>query len=977
MLKFLNQLSISNKLLSITLFFCAILIIIVSFTVKTLQQQETDSTVIDIAGRQRMLTQKYTMEVLKELEVRQSISAAQQLARAAANQIMADRAYYTEKVVAKLTQNSLGIAVSDIHNNTNAIPLPATFVREVSASLSDGAGYSYQLKSKWSINPEKGLSTEFEQRAWKALVADPGRPYFEPAPSSNGAVLHYAMADVGRTGCINCHNKHPSSPKKDFKIDGLMGLLTITAKITDDPEMARILLQTDLDPDANATAQLYEISQTALRSGGITFSDLEMKQPIPIPANTEPEIEAKLADAELIWHHMRSAVESIRKTEINTRPYFEDLNLITTLSSKILGKIHEAVGLFAQSSTSKVHFMVQVEWVVLSLALLLSGLYGLFIGRMITVPICRLTQSADRITKGEMVNLPVAEVKDELGVLTNAFQVMVNHLNLSQRDLKELTEDLEEKVEQRTLLLNQEISEREITESILRQSEARLQAIFDGIPDGIIFSSTAREILAVNSGMEKTFGYTAADLLGRKTSFLYETIGEYTSQKAIQAKLPINDRLKPYEARYQNKEGEIFLGETISTAIKDSEGVAIGFVDVVRDIKERKVLEEQVRRSQKMDAVGQLTGGIAHDFNNILGIIIGNLNLLEKQLSNKNGVLKRVETIEKAANRAANLTKQLLGFSRRQAAKVTLININHIVENMDSLIGRAITPQVSIETNLSDHLWLTEIDAGDLQDAILNLIINARDAMPNGGYLTLETENCLLDDAFCIGHHGAVPGEYVQLVVTDSGEGIPGRQLDQIFEPFFTTKPQGRGTGLGLAMVFGFVKRSKGYISVYSEIGVGTTFRIYLPRTAGESAPIEDFRHDSEVLPRGTEVILAVDDEEDLLILAQESLQALGYSVLIAHNGPEAMKLLDDVPDISLLFSDVVMPGGVSGYELAEHAKQNHPALKILLTSGYTEKALVHSQQTQISAHILSKPYTVKALAQLLRSVLDSPSTFH
>ncbi|GAB4351897.1 MAG: hypothetical protein Kow006_16190 [Gammaproteobacteria bacterium] len=400
------------------------------------------------------------------------------------------------------------------------------------------------------------------------------------------------------------------------------------------------------------------------------------------------------------------------------------------------------------------------------------------------------------------------------------------------------------------------------------------------------------------------------------------------------------------------------------------DGAVTHLEGVLADITETKRTERALRRAQKMDAIGQMAGGIAHDFNNILGIILGNVDLLERQLNADSSSYKRVETIKKSAQRAADLTKQLLGFSRRQATEAAVCDINRLIGEMGNLIARSVTPEVVVEYHLTEPLWRAEIDRGDFEDALLNLIINARDAMPGGGRLTLETQNWVLDQEFCAHNPGSRPGEYVLLMVSDTGEGISPEQQEHIFEPFFTTKPQGKGTGLGLAMVFGFVKRSRGYIKVESEPGRGTTFRIFLPRAEGEEQPSGQFGTPTAELPRGTETILVVDDEEGLRELAQASLQGLGYRVLAAGDGKRALEILATEPGIDLLFSDVVMPGGINGYELAEQATRLRPEIKVLLTSGYTEKAVAGNGQARFSANLLSKPYTQAELAQRLRVLL-------
>jgi len=396
---------------------------------------------------------------------------------------------------------------------------------------------------------------------------------------------------------------------------------------------------------------------------------------------------------------------------------------------------------------------------------------------------------------------------------------------------------------------------------------------------------------------------------------------------------------------------------------------------IIQDISDQRTLEKQVRWSQKMDAVGQLTGGIAHDFNNILGIIIGNLNLLESQIPADEKLQKRTKNIKKAADRAVKLTKQLLGFSRRQPTQTSLLNINKVIKGMDNLISRSITPQVEVDFKLSDELWLTEIDSGDFEDALLNLILNARDAMPEGGRLVIGSKNCNIDAAYCAQNPGMTPGEYIQLAVSDTGEGISLKQQEHIFEPFFTTKARGKGTGLGLAMVFGFVKRSRGYVKVYSEINIGTTFKLYIPQGKGTEQPVDLNAESFKALPTGTETILVVDDEEELLMVARECLETLGYRVISAIDGNQALDCIGKEHSISMLFSDVVMPGGINGYELAEQATAIRPDLKVLLTSGYLGEITIHRNQACFNDHFLSKPYSQQELAQRVGSILGKTFT--
>ncbi len=436
---------------------------------------------------------------------------------------------------------------------------------------------------------------------------------------------------------------------------------------------------------------------------------------------------------------------------------------------------------------------------------------------------------------------------------------------------------------------------------------------------------------------------------------------------------------QPYEIEHRllMKDGRVKIVKEQCETYFDETGKAITSIGVVHDISNSKYTEEALRRSQKMDAVGQLTGGIAHDFNNIMGIILGNVELLELQNISDEKILSRIQPIKITAQRAAKLTKQLLAFSRRKAEQLTITSINSQLVSMKSLIEYSVTPEIEVGYTFADDLWLTKIDLGDFQDTIVNIVINARDAMSRNGSLKIETRNCYLDEKYCIHNPGVVEGDYVEVIISDNGQGIATDLLQRIFEPFYTTKAEGSGTGLGLAMVFGFVERSKGHIKVYSEIDIGTTFRIYLPRSYGEninSTTAETATGKS--LPKGSETILVVDDEEGLRNLANDSLQILGYKVLTAANGKEALDVLKKHPHIDLLFSDVVMPGGLNGYELAEFAESNYPQLKILLTSGYTLKAVDkndHSQMkwSRFEKGLLSKPYSRQDLANRIRKILD------
>lgn len=515
-----------------------------------------------------------------------------------------------------------------------------------------------------------------------------------------------------------------------------------------------------------------------------------------------------------------------------------------------------------------------------------------------------------------------------------------------------------------------DITTRKQSEEALREERSFTDSLFNTAQSIILVLDREGRIVRFNPYMEKLSGYSLAEMQGKDWFSNFLPQQDHAEVREVFDHMVTSVEVTRHVNAVITKGGELHDIEWHNTAQRDANGDLIGILAIGHDVTTRNHTERVLRRTQKMDALGQLTGGIAHDFNNILGIILGNVDLLKSQVLDNKPALKRLDAVEKTAQRAAKLTKQLLGFSCEQAAQTSTTDINSLISEMDDLIRRSITPEVEVEQQLLDGLWHTNIDPGDFQDALLNLVINARDAMPDGGRLTLETSNCNLVLSSATGS----TGQYVELIVSDSGIGIPIELQERIFEPFFTTKEQGEGTGLGLSMIFGFVQRSGGQIKVYSELGIGTTFRIYLPRAQEEevSLVVDSPREHPPQSLEGSETILVVDDEEELLMLAQDSLQRLGYRVVTACDASQALARLAEDSTIKLLFSDVVMPGGMNGYELAEQATASYRGLKVLLTSGYTEKAVLNNGQAHFAANLLSKPYSQAELAQRVRAMLSS-----
>jgi signal transduction histidine kinase len=391
---------------------------------------------------------------------------------------------------------------------------------------------------------------------------------------------------------------------------------------------------------------------------------------------------------------------------------------------------------------------------------------------------------------------------------------------------------------------------------------------------------------------------------------------------------------------------------------------------MVRRFREIEANEAQVRQAQRMEAIGQLTGGVAHDFNNILTVITGTIEILADAVKDRPHLAEITDLISAAAARGADLTKHLLAFSRRQPLQPRSTAINALVVDAASLLRPTLGEDIEIESMLAYDLAPALIDPSQLSTAILNLALNARDAMPGGGRLTLETGNVVLDEEYARSNSEVRPGNYVMIAVSDTGVGIPGNLLDKVFEPFFTTKDAGKGSGLGLSMVYGFVKQSDGHIKIYSEEGHGTSVKLYLPQASGDpEAPAETDISGSE---GGDEHILLVEDDALVRAYVVTQISRFGYHTLAAGNAAEALALIDAGERIDLLFTDVMLPGGMNGRQLATEAAKRRPGLKVLYTSGYTENALIHHGRLDAGVLLLAKPYLSSDLARMIRTALES-----
>ena len=508
--------------------------------------------------------------------------------------------------------------------------------------------------------------------------------------------------------------------------------------------------------------------------------------------------------------------------------------------------------------------------------------------------------------------------------------------------------------------------ERKRSEERVRESEARLRLLVEQLPAVLwTVDRNLRFTSAVGSGLAR-LGLKPNQLVGMFLSDYFETRDQSFTPIAAHLRAVAGD---PVTFPVEWKKGSYACHVE---PLRDAAGEVQGAICMALDVTDRKQLEEQFRQAQKMEAVGRLAGGIAHDFNNLLMVIQGYADLLADRLPVGESLHRNAEQIQTAAQRAAALTQQLLAFSRKQILAPKVLNVHSVVADMEKMLQRLIGEDIELETSSKPDLWLVKADRSQIEQVVMNLAVNARDAMPKGGRLTIETANVEFDSS--VSHSPAVvaPGKYVMLAVTDNGCGMDTKTQTHIFEPFFTTKEKGKGTGLGLATVYGVVKQSGGYVWVYSEPGHGTTFKIYLPRIEDEMASAGIERSTSSAsLPRGSEVVLLVEDEIGVRELAREYLEMSGYTVIVAPDGHTAIELAAmHAGTINLLMTDMVMPG-IGGRELAERVIAVRPEIKILYMSGYTDQAVVHQGILGTDAPLLQKPFTLATLTMKLREILD------
>jgi len=556
--------------------------------------------------------------------------------------------------------------------------------------------------------------------------------------------------------------------------------------------------------------------------------------------------------------------------------------------------------------------------------------------RFIQRPLGQLVDAANQWRLGEFARRVDIRGKSEIARVAGAFNSMADALEHRERELSEAKERAEE-------------------------AAARITMIFESTTDSVLIVDRDWCISYFNGPARSLFA-EGRDLIGMNLSEAFpdaadaEILGQF--QKVMSDQRPAF-----VEALCARRNAWLAIN-----AFPSSQGLAVFFRDITEHkhaVEARRLIQEQLHQSQKMESVGQLTGGIAHDFNNLLTVVSGNLELIEDAADNDR-VRQFAAAARCAAGRGAKLTAQLLAFSRRQKLNPKLINANKLISEFQGLIRQAVGGSCKVELRTDERLWFCHVDPPLLETALLNLALNARDAMPDGGVLEIETRNVVLDEGVM---DGCSPGSYVRLSVTDTGCGIPPEVRDRVFEPFFTTKEVGKGTGLGLSMVYGFVRQTGGYVDVESAPGMGTTVALYLPK-AKQRPDAEAEAVQTQTIPGGSERVLVVEDNEDVLEVTSAMLTTFGYRVLCARNGAEALQMLKSGQEFELLFSDVVMPNGMSGVELARETKRLNKSIKILLTSGYAGDVLERHRSVD-EFPIIDKPFQLADLARRLRSILD------
>jgi len=601
----------------------------------------------------------------------------------------------------------------------------------------------------------------------------------------------------------------------------------------------------------------------------------------------------------------------------------------------------------------------------------LSGLSGTTIGKDYRgQTVIAAYEPVGEMGLGIVAKIDLAEARApflRVGALAGGFAVVL--ISVVVTVFFKISGPMVEKLERYAAGLEMEVAERRRAEEALREKEEFLRSMLHASPVALFALTPEGKVNSWNKAAERIFGWSEEEVKGEILPIVPE---EYREEfQKLRERVMRGESFSNMELKRKRKDGTL-IDISLSTApVRSPRGETTGIMAAIEDITERKKLKEQFFISQKMEAIGNLAGGVAHDFNNALTPIMGISEMLLGQLDPEDPVCDDIKEMLKAGERCASLTRQLLAFARRQPFKLTVLNLNQVVANVEKMLSRLIGEDVELVIVLDPELENVKADAGQIEQIIVNLAVNARDAMPWGGKLIIETKNVELDMEYADRHVAVTPGPYVMLAVSDTGEGMDEETREKIFEPFFTTKEKDRGTGLGLSTVYGIVKQSGGNIWCYSEPGIGTTFKVYLPRAAEKAEQSPERETTPAGSLQGSETVLVVEDDESVRRLECRALERHGYRVLKAASGEEALKRCEaHQGQVHLMITDVVMPG-MSGKELAERLAPLCPDMKIIYVSGYTDEGIVRHGVLEEGTHFIQKPFTVKTLARKVREVLD------